>query len=984
MEPELLSEAYYLKGNLYNKNRNTDSASYYFQQSLDLTNESNDSLTALIYKSLGNANLAKRQYDEALDLYKKSLKIEESRKTKSENTIAGLYQNIGIVHASIGSYDTARYYFQKSINLKEKVISPDDPALGRGYLNFGRFLQIMGDLYASIEYFDKAENLFISKLGEDYFGLASVYYNKGGVYIQLNDFQKALSYQERALDLYKINVNPDNSIFREIYMNIGMIYSGLNQYKEAVEYFLLSLQDGSKSESRVRALRNLGSCYFELDSLDKAEKYLLLSIAETKDLFGREHSLSAYAYYEYGVFCDKIGKFDTAEKMLYKAFEIFVENFGHQNRDVSNTLSQLGTHYFRNDDINKSLEYFQRALVSYNESFNDTNIYSNPLVENFKPDVVLLNSLVQKSIALYYRFVEDSNDLNDLKAALNTGLTAIDWLEKTHLSYEQENSKLTILTKFNEIYDLGVIVASELYKLTGDQKYISVGFEISEKGKAVVLLATVRELEAMELASIPEEIRTREKNLKRELSYFNNLIYEETLKSNPDANKLAIWKKWVFEKEKSYDSLMIFFESHYPEFYNLKFNTSTIKISDIQTNLSEDECLLEYKVADSLLVSFLITNDSASMSFIKIDSTFYFEVESLIKTVNSFPKTDNASKDYKKFVKLSNKIHNLLLGNVNIPKQCSKLIIIPDDILGYLNFDVLITTCPDTTSIDYKNLDYLLNDYAISYGYSGTLLFKHLRHRSSTRKVLAMAPTYQHFENGMVDNHNPNREISDYLQPLKYTSTEVNNINDIFKGLILTGHDATETRFKAVARNFNILHFAMHTIINDEDPLTSKLVFSLTGDSLDDGFLNTYEIYDLELNADLAVLSACKTGAGNLRKGEGIMSLARGFLYAGVPSIVMTLWEVEDISGAEIITSFYHNLRNKDKKDIALQKAKLNYLSNANQLQSHPYFWAAYMQIGNTQSVVAYSCNYMLLAISLLVVVVIGLFLFRKKLKRIH
>ena len=105
----------------------------------------------------------------------------------------------------------------------------------------------------------------------------------------------------------------------------------------------------------------------------------------------------------------------------------------------------------------------------------------------------------------------------------------------------------------------------------------------------------------------------------------------------------------------------------------------------------------------------------------------------------------------------------------------------------------------------------------------------------------------------------------------------------------------------------------MHTLINDEVPLASKLVFSYNNDTVEDGFLNTYEIYNLDLNAELAVLSACETGIGKLSKGEGIMSLARGFMYAGVPGIVMTLWAVEDIAGAQIITEFYINL----KKELA-------------------------------------------------------------------
>jgi len=104
----------------------------------------------------------------------------------------------------------------------------------------------------------------------------------------------------------------------------------------------------------------------------------------------------------------------------------------------------------------------------------------------------------------------------------------------------------------------------------------------------------------------------------------------------------------------------------------------------------------------------------------------------------------------------------------------------------------------------------------------------------------------------------------------------------------------------------------------------------------------------MDLNAQLAVLSACNTGSGVLQRGEGIMSLARGFFYAGVPSIVMTLWNVEDFSGVELMTSFYTALAEGKSKDIALQQAKLNYLRNSDQLKAHPHFWAAYVDIGDT------------------------------------
>ena len=145
-----------------------------------------------------------------------------------------------------------------------------------------------------------------------------------------------------------------------------------------------------------------------------------------------------------------------------------------------------------------------------------------------------------------------------------------------------------------------------------------------------------------------------------------------------------------------------------------------------------------------------------------------------------------------------------------------------------------------------------------------------------------------------------------------------------------------------------------------------------------------HSIYNLDLNAKLAVLSACRTGTGKLSKGEGIMSLARGFLYAGVPGIIMTLWAVEDISGADIISGFYNNLFKGQSKDMALRNSKLTYLEHADQLHAHPYFWAAYVQIGDN-SPISVQRNirvYILAAITAAVAVVVFIVLVIRRKRR--
>ena len=185
------------------------------------------------------------------------------------------------------------------------------------------------------------------------------------------------------------------------------------------------------------------------------------------------------------------------------------------------------------------------------------------------------------------------------------------------------------------------------------------------------------------------------------------------------------------------------------------------------------------------------------------------------------------------------------------------------------------------------------------------------------------------------------------LSPIKGTREEIQSISGEFTTRERFDEQATEEYFKQHAGKYGILHLAMHTIIDNKNPLYSKLVFSPPqAGSSEDGYLNTYELFRLHLPGYIAVLSACNTGYGKLEKGEGIISLARGFFYAGIQSVLMTLWELEDHSSASLMKLFYSNLKDGYPNDIALQKAKLQYLESAGQLQSHPYFWAGFVSIG--------------------------------------
>jgi CHAT domain-containing protein len=175
------------------------------------------------------------------------------------------------------------------------------------------------------------------------------------------------------------------------------------------------------------------------------------------------------------------------------------------------------------------------------------------------------------------------------------------------------------------------------------------------------------------------------------------------------------------------------------------------------------------------------------------------------------------------------------------------------------------------------------------------------------------------------------------------------------------GDQASEAFFKENAHQYGIIHLAMHGIIDDKFPALSSLAFSEIGDKNEDNFLQAHEIAKLSLQAQLVVLSACETGYGKYEQGEGVMSIGRAFMYAGVPTLVSTLWSVNDVATAVVMDNFYKKISQGQAPAEALQSAKIEYLATANGLSAHPFFWAAFVQIGDNQPISAAQKSYFLI-----------------------
>lgn len=906
-----------------------------------------DTLMAKSFNNIGTYYYYLGDHSSALRYYDKALHLAKNKKNKNSDEIATYFQNVGIMYARLGDFDRALKYFNKNLNINLKILAKGDPAISRIYLNLGRMYSDLSQYDKALQFSKLAVALYIDKFGSDYTSLGLLYLNMGLMYYNQSDHDEAELYYTNALRIYNKNNISEHSNVGKIYNNLGLLYSSRKKHEQSLNFYYKSLEITNDPKSIIICLRNIAGAYENLNQHKLADEYYQKAIQNVKRSFDEMHYEMGQSYKRYGEFHMHNDKIDKALDYFAMALHVFTSNFSEANVYISDVYKLIGDCYLQKNDYESALYNYQLSLIANDFSFSEVSINSNPNIANVLSPISYISTLLQKAKAL--ALVDGEQGHQYLLKSLECYQLAMDGYENLK-SNVGEDSKFYLANATRESFDLAFRLLHELYADGNKTEYIYEAFQFAEKGKASVLLSAIKGGDAIKFSNIPTKLQTMEKDLKDRMNGYESLVYDEKNAFDTDLSKITLWEQKLFNLDQQHDSLLLHFEENYPSYYSLKYDNSVSGIDDIRSQMDEDQLIIEYVLTDSLLFSFVLGKDQLQFKKHKIDSVFFNDLNAL-RYSNNIDFAHHGMKEFKAFVYASNRLYNVLFKDLDDIVRNKNLIIVPDGKLGYLPFESLVTVLPDFSKIDYRNLSYLLARNPISYTYSSTLLFREKNKKSNGKSLLAFAPEYTDVSEDIgFDERGLNFNSS--FENLLYAQQEVSEISKIFKGIVFQGKNANETNFKNNASNFDIIHLAMHTLIDDENPLQSKMIFSPDTSTIDDGFLNTFEIYGLDLKAKMAVLSACNTGSGKINRGEGIMSLARGFIYAGVPSIVMTLWEVEDKSGSSIMTLFYNNLNKGMPIDLALQQAKLNYLSKAPQLRSHPYFWAAYVDIGDTEPII--------------------------------
>ena len=926
-----------------------------FLQTISLRNNlklSRDTTLAISYNGLGTNFLYLGDYVKALYYYLKAVHNYDSLGLKNTADYAMFNLNAGIIYAITGDFGKAQKHFQLSLTINKSILDKNDPKLALVYLNIGRFFSLTGNDEKALELLTQSEEIFKLKDKKSY-KLVSIYVNIGAIYVNKANYEKALSYYNKALALVQTSPNGTQSDLLTVLLNLGFIYEKKEDYIAANKYYLEGLQKGDKYPNSVKVLRGLANINMLFNKMAVAGAYYEQSLTKSIELFGPDHPETALTYFKYGEFCSLTGDNQKALSYLEKGLAIYKKAYGEKSRDVGYAYYLIANYYERTREYNKALANFQNSLIASFKNFNDQDIFKNPMPDKGDLSFYQLDIISAKASTFYECYTLNPDKTEYLQASAATYALAIEFIELLRSSYQEEDSKLMMAGNEKNTVLNAIRSQVDLYRTLNQKDALEKAFSYAEKGKSSVLMSYLRDMEAKNVGKIPDDLRKLDNSLKSDISFYNKLIFDESSRKDASQSKINLWNNTVFERSRQHDSLISVIENKYPAYYNLKYDNSVITLNATSHKLTGKQAILEYTLADSVIYLFAITKNENRLFVSPLHKAFFTNLNTVREMLTGKSFNNYSPEDFQLFTDASYQLYKVLLEPAKSMINGKDLIIIPDAELGYLSFDILLTHPVDAKAKGYRNLPYLIKEAPISYAPSATALYEGFRNPVSSKnhKVLAFAPSYENMKGVKFKDMLRGNTYPDYLMPIPGAQVEVKNLKKIIRSKVYDGENATEENFKKYAGNYSILHLAMHTIINNKNPLYSKLVFYRTKDTVEDGLLNTSELFGMQLNADLAVLSACNTGTGKLERGEGIMSLARGFFYAGVPSIIMTSWAVEDNSGVDLMTSFYKYLSEGKPKNEALRMAKLDYLETSDQLKSHPHFWAAYMNIGDISPV---------------------------------
>ncbi|MCK4346865.1 MAG: tetratricopeptide repeat protein, partial [Bacteroidales bacterium] len=710
----------------------------YIQEALEILNQIEeafnryniscyDTLYSNFLNRKGYFLLIKNELDRARECYLESVRIREKLEI-IDYPLSYAYNNLGYIYKETGDITQAEKYLKKTLEIRERILNPGDLRLASPLSNLGAVLTTLARYDEAEQFLEYAKNIYIREYGENHYA-GRVYNNLGIIYNRRGDYLKALSYYERAIQL-SIEI-PDiyKKVIINAYNNLGSTYQKMKDYEKALDWYVKSMEfssiyvPGNLAQSYI----HIGNTYMYLGNYEQAEKYFQQAIHETAQMDGDTHSILASVYLNFGWFHIDRMEYEKGLDLYRKALTLYIKLYGPKHPKTSRCLYNIALSYKLQHNFNSAIYYIQKSIIAVVDDFNDEDIFSNPSLNNVYSYLRLLSSLNSKAdILLEMSGIEDHN-LDTLKLGFSTLESAIRVIEKLRLEFETEESKLFLAQNERDTYNKIIQTALRLYKSTQNEEFKEKAYEFTEKSKSAILLSALRGVEARRFGGIPENLLREEIEIKKDLSIFKENLFEEKKLENPDSAKVKLYENYVFTLTSRYDSILRTFERDYPDYFALKFNTAVVSPKELSHHLKKKDALLEFSISDSSLVTFLITRDRFLVHHTTIDSLFWFDLRFIRTNISTCNFENGVKLDYTRFIHASHNLYQLLLTPFEEYLNNKNLIIVPDEILAYIPFEILLTHLPVYKGSEYHDLPYLVKDNPVSYSYSATLLLDNSR-----------------------------------------------------------------------------------------------------------------------------------------------------------------------------------------------------------------------------------------------------------------
>ncbi len=874
--------------------------------------------------------------------------------------------SIAATYKSLGNYPKTLDLYNRAISLLQKAGNRSVEAEILNQISFA--YDELGEKQKALCSLNQA--LMLQRASKDSRREAFTLNNIAGIYASLSDYQKALDFYNQALVLQRqVKDRPQEAVTLK---DIASVYSLLGDYQLSIDTYNQALEISKQIGDRTtvaRTLDNIGTVYRSTPDYQKSLDY---------------YNQALKLWREQG---DKFNEFGTLTGVIrvYESLKNYPQAMATANEALSLSRQQkssfaetaalalLGKVHLASGDYQLSLSASNQAVSGWHKlgsRIAEANVLGNigkaynslkqpqQAINTYNQELKLRRTLGDRTgeADTLYNIAVTERDRGNLNGALSQIETTIKIVEDVRTKVTSQDLRTSYFASVQKYYQFYIDLLMRLHKQQPSKGYDSLALNASERARARSLLELLNEANADIRAGVNPKLLELERTLQQQIDA--RLKRQIELSNNQNSQALETEIAALLEQVRQVQAQI---RTTSPRYAALT-QPQPLKLAEIQQQVLDDNTLLlEYSLGEERSYLWAVTKTNiTSYELPKREdieaATQKFRDALTIPSQRTIPEA----------AKAADPLSEILLTPVAKQLGHKRLVVVSDGALQYIPFAAL--TSPNSQQKSYEPL---INAHEIitlpSASTIALLRHEHQGRKRSPKKVAVLAdpvfsPSDERVKHQSTSEpsttHNSHslpelqlsramRESGITFDRLRFTRQEAEQILSLVPPQeSQTFVDFAASRTTATSQQlqqYRIIHFATHGILNSKHPELSGVVLSLVDETgkPQNGFLRLQDVFNLNLSAELVVLSACETGLGEEVKGEGIVGLTRGFMYAGSPRVVVSLWSVDDQGTSELMKIFYTKMwRQGLQPAAALRAAQIEMWRNQN--FAAPYYWAAF------------------------------------------